>query len=267
MQQPLKSELVTSGHNVYDQIMSITDPCDRFIPALDYDDWDSALDGLESFGDLIRFAKVNSLADIGGPDNACSLLAAYNLKSMVDYKLHEIGETMRKRARNIALGGAAIITLHASAGVEGMQDAVTGIDQAMETGRLIERPMLCAVTVLTSHKESTCIQIYGSHRKSKVRQLAHMAVDAGVEGLVCATSEAEMVKNDPYTEKLVVIVPAIRPCFVTISDEQSANGATSKQAYEAGADMTTAGRPFLESRLYGLSDREAVKLIQSENAA
>ncbi len=251
------------AESVREQLLNFETPSQRIIAAQDYDTWDEALEGLQGYGELIGADKLNSLADLVGVPEATETVNRYGLIPFIDYKLHDIDETMRKRARNLTRNGAGIITLHALADVKAMEAAVKGVEEALEADSSLNRPLLLAVTVLTSHNEMRTQELFGHGRQGMVKKLAHMAVDAGIEGLVCSPQEAEMVRKDPKTESMVLVLPAIRPRYAVKPDEQ-ATATTPRVAIEAGGDLLVVGRPLTEAASYGLTGREAVEIIASE---
>ncbi|HSW37790.1 MAG TPA: orotidine-5'-phosphate decarboxylase [Candidatus Saccharimonadales bacterium] len=252
-----------SAVSVKQQIQNIRQPERRIVAALDYDTTAAARHGLYQYGARMGSGKVNSLADLVGVPQAIKTIRRYNQLPFVDYKLHDIPETMRKRARNLTLKGAAILTVHALAGKAGMEAADQGINEAQAELPELLRPLVLAVTVLTSHDEMVTEELFGHDRRWMVRDLAHMAVDSGIDGLVCSPREADKIRHDPKTEKMVLIVPAIRPSYVFIPDDQS-NPTTPKMAIEAGADMVIVGRPLTEAASYGLTGLEAFEAIAHE---
>jgi len=251
--------------SIKERLLDLQAPSQRIIAAQDYDSWDEAIAGLQDYGELIGAAKTNSLADLVGVPEVTETTRRYNLIPFIDYKLHDIDETMRKRARNLTLQGAGIITLHALADLNAMEAATQGVEEALSANPALERPLLLAVTVLTSHKEDRCVELFGHGRQVMVKRLAHMAVDVGIGGLVCSPQEAEMVSNDRQTQDMILVLPAIRPAYAVKPDEQ-ATATTPKVAIEAGGDLLVVGRPLTEAGSYGLTGREAVEIIASEVA-
>lgn len=252
-----------------DYIRSTSGPEQRLAVAFDYDDADNLPrlhKTLKELSHLLRWAKIHNLADeYGTPQMIDVLQARYQLHTMLDYKIFDIATTMFRRARALTIAGAGIITMHASASEAGMRAAREGVEAGMATRPDLERrPAMLGVTVLTSYDEMLCEAIFGEGRQAKVREFGHMAVDAGADGLVCNTREAEMFRSDSYTESMFILVPAIRPSYVTEQDEQAASAATPRQARNAGADMITVGRPVAQADLYGLTATEAVQFILND---
>ena len=139
-----------------------------------------------------------------------------------------------------------------------MKLAVEGVDEALQKKPKLARPLLLGVTVLTGDNE------LGANRSLEVRELAHKAVDAGFKGLVCSPIDAEMIRNDRFTKKMIVVTPGIRPAYAIRPDEQRANAATPRQAIEAGAHLIVVGRPIIEAQEYGLTELQAFNIISEE---
>lgn len=238
-------------------------PKHRIVGSFDQDEWAVAEYCLQEIGDSIGLAKFSSLADQIGVPQVIQRAAELGTLSMLDYKIHDIDKTNFKRARDQVLAGASIITAHGSNSPEALQDIVNGVNEAMIKRPELERPWVLGVTVLTSitDKGEVCTSIYGANRKAKVRQFARQAAAAGFDGIVCSPGEAEMIKNDPLTAHLRVVLPAIRPEYATKDDEQRANAMTPKRAMEAGGDLLIVGRPLTDAPEYGLTYTEAAHII------
>ena len=82
---------------------------------------------------------------------------------------------------------------------------------------------------------------------SQVLQLAHLAVGAGIHGLVCSSEEtSELRKAVP--EDVLLVVPGIRPAGSPASADQS-RVATPANALADGASMLVIGRPITQAAL------------------
>ena len=255
---------------------AITEPHHRVVAALDQETWNEAVEAFRCIGDYVGLAKVNSVADRIGLDRAVRTIYGMGALTMVDYKYHDIDDTMRRRTREATLARGRIITIHASNTTKAMKMAVTGMEQALAEEPTLYRPWLLGVTVLTSISDKerdssgqpleTCTSIYGADRMTKVRQFAHKAADAGLDGIVCSPQEAEMVKSDPYTEHLKVALAAIRPLFAAKTRDEQVTATTPRIAIETGADLLIIGRPLVNAAAYGLTGPEAAQTIAQEIA-
>ncbi len=246
----------------------INAPQDRIIGAFDQDSWAEARAGMAEYGSYIGLGKTNSLCDELGVPATVKELAKFNLLSMIDLKVYDIDDTNRRRTRVATSAGASMVTLHASNSTKALKDAVKGVEEAMALDSTLAKPWLLGVTVLTSIRddgEETCESIFGGDRMTKVRQFAHKAADAGFDGVVCSPQEAEMVRDDKYTEHMKLVLPAIRPVYAVKPDEQ-ATATTPKIAIEAGGDFLVVGRPLIKSYDYHLTGIEAAQIIAQEIA-
>ena len=192
--------------------------------------------------DLAEIAayKVHDLADVEGVRKAIRDLWCYTPESawpFVDYKLHDIPQTVGHRAKALFDAGARIITVHASGGVKMMAAAVA---------RAKNRPNPClvlAVTVLTSLDENDI----GRPVQPEVLRLARMAKEAGVDGLVCSPQEVGLLSRDPDLAGLKFVTPGIRPASACLAVDDQKRIGTPRQAILDGADYLVIGRPITEA--------------------
>jgi orotidine-5'-phosphate decarboxylase len=74
---------------------------------------------------------------------------------------------------------------------------------------------------------------------------AELAKKAGLDGVVCAVSEAYAVRKE-FGRDFLIVTPGIRPKGALAGDQKRI--ATASEAIEAGADFLVVGRPILEAR-------------------
>ncbi|MEX0919141.1 MAG: orotidine-5'-phosphate decarboxylase [Parcubacteria group bacterium] len=145
----------------------------------------------------------------------------------VDVKLYDIPNTVSNSVRRLSARGADIITVHASGGLEMMQVAKKNAGGSK----------IIAVTVLTSLLNDS---------KDEVLRLAQEAIEAQVDGIVCSGLELDSLSNLKGADKLLKVVPGIRPNGRVESDDQS-RVVTAKQAFDLGADYIVVGRPITQA--------------------
>lgn len=152
-----------------------------------------------------------------------------------DAKLHDIPNTVYHAARQLGSHGARWVTAHASGGATMLRAAVDGLSSGSQ-GR---GAGILAVTVLTSltERDFDRIGIEGT-AEHQVARLAELSAECGVEGVVCAPQEIELVRAS--VPDLAVVVPGIRPDGVDRDDQ--ARVATPVEAIEAGASLLVIGR-------------------------
>jgi len=202
-----------------------------------------ALDGI-SEKEALRFAKllkghvwgfkVNDLLfERSGIINKLKKVG----KVFADAKLHDIPNTVSNSVKKLSSVGADLITVHASGGIEMMHVAK----------RNAGKSKIIAVTVLTSNRGNVTNDVLG---------LAKDAIIAGVDGIVCSGHELPAISKIKGAEKLIKIVPGIRPIWYKRKDDQS-RVMTPDQAIKLGADYLVLGRPIL----YAKDPVEALKSL------
>ena len=166
------------------------------------------------------------------------------LRVFLDLKLHDIPNTVRCAARELARLGADMLTVHAQGGPAMVAAAREGLDEgAREAG--LPPARLLAVTVLTSIDQKTLAEV-GVERPvaDQARLLAAMAREAGADGVVCSALEAAAMRSALGAHALVV-TPGIRPAGAETGDQ--ARVATPASAIAAGSSHLVVGRPVTKA--------------------
>ena len=203
----------------------------KIILALDeIQNLDEAVKLVKKVGHLVYAVKIHNLYDKFGPDVVRILKEAGAEKVWVDFKLHDIPNTVRLRALNLS---ADIISVHASGGLMMMQEAVA-------SGKEI-----FAITMLTSFSASEVEQIYNREVDDAVLTLAKLAKEAGVSGIVCSPQEVKMIRSRSVFKDLKIIVPGIRSSGVDLNDQKRTS--TPAEALQNGADYLVIGRQITQA--------------------
>lgn len=204
-----------------------------------------ALDGLSperaielalNMGPSVYAMKIHDLLDDQGPEIIRELKKAGAQRIWADYKLHDTKDTVALRARTLARNGASIITLHAGGGIPMMKAAVDAV--FTDCGRAAE---IWAITILTSLDPKEIARIYGADRTPNqiVLDLALMAKEANVNGIVCSAQEVGMLRQYPDLTSMPLIVPGTRS--VGVDAGQQKRSGTPAQAIADGASLLVAG--------------------------
>lgn len=156
-------------------------------------------------------------------------------KIFLDLKLYDIPNTMADAAKECAHLGIDMMTIHASAGLEGMR----AVMQSIATNAPNMKVM--AVSALTSFDDESFYAVYGKKVDSGVRDLSALASQAGVSGMVCSVLESRAIKATH--SNLLTLTPGIRPQSQAKPDDQKRT-ATIAQAVQAQADFLVIGRPI-----------------------
>jgi orotidine-5'-phosphate decarboxylase len=156
----------------------------------------------------------------------------------LDLKLHDIPNTVAGAVEAALPLGPRMLTIHAAGGAA----MVAAARRAAEQAAGAERPLLLAVTVLTSLDEAAlaAIGIAGA-TVEQVLRLGRLAVSAGADGLVCSAHEVAALRAE-LGEEVKLVVPGIRPKGGASGDQ--ARTMTPEQAVAAGADWIVVGRPI-----------------------
>jgi len=173
-----------------------------------------------------------------GPEGVAQL-ADSGLPVFLDLKLHDIPNTVAGAVQSLARLPVAFTTLHAAGGRAMMEAAVAARARA---GRSDLR--LLAVTVLTSLDERD-LRVLGMSGgvAERVVALARLALEAGMDGLVCSPRELRPLRAH-FGDGPLLVAPGIRP--QAAGDDQK-RVASPQAALNAGADMLVVGRPITAS--------------------
>jgi len=156
-------------------------------------------------------------------------------KIFLDLKLYDIPNTMADAAEEIAKIGVDMFNIHASAGSVAMKTVMERLSTYEN------RPLVLAVTALTSFDEENFRSIYGKGIDEKAEQFAKMSHENGLDGVVCSTFESRAIKN-ATSDNFLTLCPGIRPFGEDAGDQQRV--ATIELAKEEGVDFPVVGRPI-----------------------
>jgi len=170
-------------------------------------------------------------------NGAAGMRVAGGAPVFLDLKLHDIPNTVAGAVSAVLPLRPRMLTLHAAGGAAMLAAARTAAEAAGA-----ERPMLLAVTVLTSLDPAALAEtgVAGGPRQQVLR-LARLAMAAGADGLVCSPMEISALR-DALGDAPVLVVPGIRPAGAAADDQ--ARTMTPRAASAAGADWLVVGRPI-----------------------
>ena len=212
---------------------------DRLILALDYPTQSEALPAVEALNGLISWVKVGLELYLAEGRPVIDSLLQHKLNIFLDLKLHDIPNTVAGAVRSVSGLGVGLLTLHASGGPQMLEAA------ANAAAKIPGAPKLLAVTVLTSMDRSQ-LAATGITRTpaEQVALLGRMAIDAGVDGLVCSGEEIALLRETIGDEPLLV-VPGIRPASSEVGDQRRV--VTPASAIRSGASKLVVGRPITQA--------------------
>jgi len=173
----------------------------------------------------------------------------YNI--FLDLKLYDIPNTMADAAEEIAKLEVDMFNVHASSGTQAMKAVMDRLS------KFKNRPLVLAVTALTSFSDEEFKKIYGKNIKEKAKEFAIDSFKAGLDGVVCSVWESREIKK--VTQKsFLTLTPGIRPFSEDAGDQKRV--ADIKQAKENLVDFIVVGRPIYKSK----APKEVVEKILKE---
>jgi len=211
------------------------DPRDRLIVALDVPSVSDAEAMVSRIGPAATFYKIGyQLGLAGGLPFAAGLIAA-GKQVFLDFKLHDIGNTITHGVASVANMGATFLTVH----------AYPQTMKAAAQGARGSKLKILAVTVLTSYDDNDLAEAgYALSVGPLVAKRAAQARSIGIDGLVCSPEEAANLRGI-VGDGMALVTPGIRPAGSAAGDQKRIM--TPARAIAAGADYLVVGRPIVEA--------------------
>ncbi len=177
-----------------------------------------------------------------------------DFKIFLDLKLYDIPNTMADAAEEIAKLGVDMFNIHASAGPVAMKTVMDRLSTYKK------RPLVLAVTALTSFDEANFQAIYEKSINEKAAQFAKMSYENGLDGVVCSSFESRAIK-DATSDTFLTLSPGIRPFGEDAGDQQRV--ATLEVANKEGVDYPVVGRPIYKDKNPQAKVEEILEVIKS----
>jgi orotidine-5'-phosphate decarboxylase len=161
-----------------------------------------------------------------------------------DAKLHDIPNTVAGAMRGVVRLGVWCVTVHAAGG-GAMLEAAARTAHEEAAAQNVPAPKVFAVTVLTSISEANLhTELQVSHSvPDYVAHLAHLAYQAGCDGVIASPQEIEIVRNAVPSRDFLIVTPGVRPAGAERGDQ--ARVLTPAEAIQRGADYLVIGRPIV----------------------
>jgi len=214
-------------------------PRDRLIFPLDVPNKATAKKFIELLKGEVGLFKVGlELFMAEGPAILKFLAETAQVDYFLDLKFHDIPATVGGALARLRKG-AKLATVHVDQG----RQTLTASVRALRNGVKV-----LGVTVLThlGPDDLEALGIapqYAKNPAELVRLRARLAQEAGCDGVVCAGTEAQAVK-DEFGKDFLVVCPAIRPRWASVPGDDQRRTTTPYEAIKAGADYIVVGRPI-----------------------
>ena len=223
------------------------------IVALDFPSGEETLHFIRRLSPALCKLKVGNELFTGSGKKLVEALVNQGFQVFLDLKFHDIPNTVAEACRNAADMGVWMVNVHASGGRRMLEAAADAL------ATLNHRPLLIAVTVLTSLNQEDSEFLFGSPDiENRVLHLSQLAKEAGLDGVVSSAQEIQVIKKTCGVDFLTV-TPGIR-------DKQDVKGdqvrtLSAEEALAAGSDHLVIGRP-IRSLLNPLARLEELYRLQ-----
>ena len=161
-----------------------------------------------------------------------------DFKIFLDLKLYDIPNTMADSAESIMGLGVDMFNVHASAGKRAMKEVMNRLS------KYEKRPIVLAVTALTSFSVDEFVDVYEKSISQKADQFAKDAKESGLDGVVCSAFESKSIKNIT-DDSFMTLTPGIRPFGESAGDQKRV--ADVAFAKNEKVDFIVVGRPIYQA--------------------
>ncbi|OXM86243.1 orotidine-5'-phosphate decarboxylase [Paenibacillus rigui] len=221
----------------------MTNVAERIMVALDYAEANEARQLVEALKGIPCYMKVGmQLFYSAGPQFVLSL-KEQGYKVFLDVKMHDIPNTVKGGSESVTRLGVDMFNVHAAGGKQMMEYAMEGVDKALNGSTNAVKPIVIAVTQLTSTSQTVMneeIGLAGTVEEAVLRY-ARLAQAAGLNGVVASPLEVTRIK-EACGSGFVTVTPGIRPAGAAIGDQSRVM--TPPEAFAQGTDYVVIGRPI-----------------------
>ena len=231
---------------------------DRIILALDVDNLNEAEELVRELKDYVGYFKIGLPLIVNYGFEAFRLLEEHGAKCYYDCKFHDIPHSVQKACISLVKNNVDFFNVHIQGGSK-MTSAVVKASRAAAKSYGVEPPTILGVTLLSSFGQKTlttelCVD---KNIEDFVMQLAKVAKDSELDGVVASAEEAKRIRKE-LGDDFLILCPATRPTWSSVNDQIRVD--TPRDAILAGVDFMVVGRPITTAE-----DRiAAAKLIIDE---
>jgi len=195
---------------------------------------------LDRIGGDLRWVKIGLQMFVREGPGIVDAIAARGHRVFLDLKLHDIPNTVASAIRSLRGRPCDLLTIHAGGGSEMMRQAVAAAREINPNLNLL------AITVLTSLDDAALAEtgVVGN-TAAQVERLAALALQAGVQGVVCSPHELPALRGK-FGPRPILVTPGVRPAGAETGDQKRV--LTPREAAAAGSSFIVVGRPLLQAK-------------------
>jgi orotidine-5'-phosphate decarboxylase len=218
----------------------------KIILALDPPDLKKAESVLDELKDCLKIVKIGSATFYRWGDSILKLLKGRKLGIFIDFKFHDIPNTVAAAAEGIVPWGIDMFTVHIMGG-RNMLQAVTRRTKESSEKLNLPKPMVLGISVLTSLDEEMINQDLKIpvRLQALISNLANLARESGLDGIVASPHEIDLIRS-VVGKDLKIVCPGIRAPGESSGDQKRTLSAG--EAIRKGADFVVIGRPLYEAQ-------------------
>ena len=223
------------------------------IVACDFSSAEATFAFLDKFTGRKPFVKIGMELYYAEGPAIVKEIKARGHKIFLDLKLHDIPNTVKSAMKVLSRLDVDMCNLHAAGASAMMKGAIEGLTREDGT-----RPILIAVTQLTSTDAETLKNelLIDVPMAETVMSYAKNAADSGLDGVVCSSLEAALVK-EKCGEDFMTVTPGIRFADSDVGDQKRIM--TPEKAGKSGCDYIVMGRPITQAEDPVAAYRRAMK--------
>ena len=211
------------------------------IVALDFDGREKTLAFLDRFTEEKPFVKIGMELFYAEGPSVVREIRARGHKIILDLKLHDIPNTVKKAMAALSALDVDIVNVHAAGTGAMMSAALAGLTRPDGT-----RPLLIAVTQLTSTDQDMLEKELWIEKPMEevVLHYAEIASIVGLDGVVCSPLEAGSI-HERCGRNFLTVTPGVRFAGGDAGDQKRIT--TPAKARELGSDYIVVGRPITQA--------------------
>ena len=213
------------------------DVAQRLIVALDVPSAEEAGNLVKQLDGVVSFFKIGLwLLFSEGVEGLIDSLVRDHKNVFLDYKMYDIGETVKRGVERARERGIKFVTVHGDEEI--MRKAVEGRGES-------DFLKIFAITVLTSLDNAALRKMgYALTVEELVDLRVRKAIECGVDGIIASPLDhPDEIRKLAQHNGLLIATPGIRPAGRAVDDHKRA--ATPAEAIESGADYLIVGRPII----------------------